>query len=152
MAAIGSIDWNKIRAEYIGGGIGYRKLAEKHHVSFTALKDRGRKEKWPELKAQASQKAATKATQKVASTAAENAAIAARIQQALLLKIERAVNKMPVDATEVRITEGKKTVVFRIKDLSAAYKDMTENVKQQEDSDELKAAKILLDGVESVID
>lgn len=31
------IDWNAIRAEYIGGGISQRKLAKKYGVSDTTL-------------------------------------------------------------------------------------------------------------------
>lgn len=145
------IDWNAIRAEYIGGGISQRKLAAKHGVSFNTLKDIANKEGWHDSREQARNKATTTAQQKVASSAAENAVIAARIQKALLLKIERAVNKMPMDATEVKVVDGQKTVVFRLRDLASSYKDMTENVKQQEDSDTLKAAKELLGGIPSAI-
>ena len=146
------IDWNAICAEYIGGGISQRKLAAKHGVSFNTLKDIANEEGWHGLREQAHNKATTTAQQKVASSAAENAVIAARIQKALLLKIERAVNKMPMDATEVKVVDGQKTVVFRLRDLASSYKDMTENVKQQEDSDTLKAAKELLGGIPSAID
>ena len=59
---------------------------------------------------------------------------------------------MPMDATEVKVVDGQKTVVFRLRDLASSYKDMTENVKQQEDSELLKAAKELLRGVDSAID
>lgn len=153
MASIDNrIDWNAIRAEYIGGGISQRKLAAKHGVSFNTLKDIANEEGWHDLREQAHNKATTTAQQKVASSAAENAVIAARIQKALLLKIERAVNKMPMDATEVKVVDGQKTVVFRLRDLASSYKDMTENVKQQEDSDILKAAKELLGGIPSAID
>ena len=145
------IDWNAIRAEYIGGGISQRKLAAKHGVSFNTLKDIANEEGWHDLREQAHNKATTTAQQKVVSSAAENAVIAARIQKALLLKIERAVNKMPIDATEVKAVDGQKTVVFRLRDLASSYKDMTENVKQQEDSDILKAAKELLGGIPSAI-
>ena len=153
MASIDNrIDWNAIRAEYIGGGISQRKLAAKHGVSFNTLKDIANEEGWHDLREQAHNKATTTAQQKVVSSAAENAVIAARIQKALLLKIERAVNKMPMDATEVKVVDGQKTVVFRLRDLASSYKDMTENVKQQEDSDILKAAKELLGGIPSAID
>lgn len=145
------IDWNAIRAEYIGGGISQRKLAAKHGVSFNTLKDIANAEKWHDLREQAHNNATISAQQKVVSSAAENAVIAARIQKALLLKIERAVNKMPMDATEVKVVDGQKTVVFRLRDLASSYKDMTENVRQQEDSDILKAAKELLGGIPSAI-
>ena len=40
------IDWVPIRAEYIAGQMGYRKLAEKHGVSENALYAHAKKENW----------------------------------------------------------------------------------------------------------
>lgn len=123
------IDWNAIRAEYIGGGTSYRKLAEKHQVSFMVLKTRAKKEDWPGLRTQAEHKASTEATQKAAEAAADNATIAADLKKRLLLRLQRIEEKYPFDATEVRTHEGKSTVVFRIRDLAAAYKDLTEDIQ-----------------------
>ena len=53
------MDWNEIKAEYIAGGTSYRKLAQKHGVSFSTLKDIAIREKWTELKEQAQNKANT---------------------------------------------------------------------------------------------
>ena len=145
------IDWNAIRAEYIGGET-IRALSAKYSVSTTSIFKRSKSEGWECDRQTAKNKSCTKVIQKVASSAAENAVIAARIQKAMLLKIERAINKMPMDATEVKVVDGQKTVVFRLRDLASSYKDMTENVKQQEDSDTLKAAKELLGGIPSAID
>ena len=146
------IDWNAIRAEYIGGGTSFRELAQKYGISKDSVARKSKAEGWHKDRKKACDTSATKSIQKVASSAAENAVIAARIQKALLLKIERTVNKMPMDATEVKVVDGQKTVVFRLRDLASSYKDMTENVKQQEDSDTLKAAKELLGGIPSAID
>ena len=38
------MDWKKLRAEYIAGGTSYRKLAEKHNVSFHTLRKQAAKE------------------------------------------------------------------------------------------------------------
>lgn len=123
------IDWNAIRAEYIGGGTSYRKLAEKHQVSFMVLKTRAKKEDWPGLRTQAEHKARTEATQKVAEAASDNAVIAADIKKRLLLRLKRIEEKYPFDATEIRTHEGKSTVTFRIRDLTAAYKDLTDDIQ-----------------------
>ena len=40
----GSLDWNKIKQEYVTGRIGQRKLAEKYNVSEPVLDRRCRKE------------------------------------------------------------------------------------------------------------
>ena len=122
------IDWNAIRAEYIGGGTSYRKLAEKHQVSFMVLKTRAKKEDWPGLRTQAEHRATTEATQKTADAAADNAVIAADIKKRLLLRLSRMEQKYPFDATEIRTHEGKNTVIFKIRDLTAAYKDLTEDM------------------------
>ena len=122
------VDWNAIRAEYIGGGTSYRKLAEKHQVSFMVLKTRAKKEDWPGLRTQAEHKASTEATQKTAEAAADNAVIAADIKKRLLLRLSRMEQKYPYDATEVRTHDGKNTVTFRIRDLTAAYKDLTSDM------------------------
>lgn len=39
-------DWLKIRNEYVSGSISYRKLAEKHEVSFATLQARAKRENW----------------------------------------------------------------------------------------------------------
>lgn len=127
------VDWNAIRAEYIGGGTSYRKLAEKHQVSFMVLKTRAKKEDWPGLRTQAELKASTEATQKVADATAENATIAAEIKKRLLLRLQRIEERYPFDATEVRAKQGNNFVVFRIRDLTAAYKDLTEDLPKPEE-------------------
>lgn len=55
--------------------------------------------------------------------------IAADIKKRLLLRLSRIEQKYPFDATEIRTHEGKSTVTFRIRDLTAAYKDLTEDIK-----------------------
>ena len=122
------IDWNAIRAEYIGGGTSYRKLAEKYQVSFMVLKTRAKKEDWPGLRTQAEHKASTEATQKTAEAAADNAVIAADIKKRLLLRLSRAEQKFPMDATEVRTQVGKSTAIFKLRDLTAMYRDLTEDM------------------------
>ena len=53
-------DWNKIKAEYIAGGTSYRKLAEKHGVSFNTLKTRAIEEQWYKLRQQSDHETTTK--------------------------------------------------------------------------------------------
>ena len=60
------MDWNKIKAEYIAGGTSYRKLAEKHKVSFNTLQCVARREKWSELRRKAQDKIDTKTVNNIA--------------------------------------------------------------------------------------
>ena len=121
-------DWNAIRAEYIGGGISQRKLAAKHGIPVDKLLKIANREHWKDDREKASNKAATKAQQKTADAAADNAVIAADIKKRLLLRLSRAEQKFPMDATEVRMQNGKSTAIFKLRDLTAAYKDLTEDM------------------------
>ena len=122
------IDWNAIRAEYIGGGISQRKLAKKYGVSDTTLMKKANAEGWHKLREKAESKSTAQAQQKTAEAAADNAVIAADIKKRLLLRLSRAEQKFPMDATEVRTQAGKSTAIFKLKDLTAMYRDLTEDM------------------------
>ena len=66
------MDWSKIKAEYIAGGISYRSLAQKYNISFNTLKRIAVKEGWATLRDKAYNKATTKMVNEVAT---ENAKI-----------------------------------------------------------------------------
>ena len=123
------IDWNAIRAEYISGGISYRKLCEKYGCSFMTLKTKAKKEGWTSLRTQAEHSAITKSVERAADKAADNATLSAEILRSLLLRLKRIEEKYPFDATEIRTQNGKNTVVFRLRDLTSAYKELTENIQ-----------------------
>ena len=59
------MDWKKIKAEYIAGGTSYRKLASKYGVSFSTLRGIAIREKWTELREQASNKSVTKLVESI---------------------------------------------------------------------------------------
>jgi anti-sigma28 factor (negative regulator of flagellin synthesis) len=60
-----SVDWKKIKAEYIAGGTSYRKLAKKYGVSFSTLRNIAIREKWTDLREQASNKSVTKLVESI---------------------------------------------------------------------------------------
>lgn len=126
------VDWNKIRAEYIGGGISQRKLAEKYGVSENTLMKKANHEGWNKLRADAESKSTATAQQKTAKAAADNATIAEEIKKKLLLRLKRIEEKYPMDASEVRTRVGNSTAIYRIRDLTAAYKDLTENMQMND--------------------
>ena len=126
------VDWNAIRAEYIGGGISQRKLAEKHGVSADVLMQKANREKWKKDRDKTLSKATARIQQKSADAIADNATLAQDFRKRLLLRLLRIEAKYPFDATEIRTHEGKSTVTFRIRDLTAAYKDLTEDLTMSE--------------------
>ena len=45
-----TINWIKIKNEYLNTNISQRKLADKYKISFNTLKDRANREKWADLR------------------------------------------------------------------------------------------------------
>ena len=123
------VNWRNIRAEYISGGISYREIAKKYDIPFGTVRHRAQVENWVREREIAEHNVNTMSAQKTAEAAADNAVIAADIKKRLLLRLKRIEEKYPFDATEIRTHEGKSTVTFRIRDLTAAYKDLTEDIQ-----------------------
>ena len=147
MIPIGNVDWNVIKAEYIGGGISQRKLADKHGVNADVLMQRANREQWKKQRDKMESKALARSQQKAAEAIADNATIAARIRTKLLLKLEKEIDKLPdligsehstgiVEYGKNQKTGAKqrKEVVtaYKLRDLSAAYKDLTADMTQTE--------------------
>ena len=128
-----STDCEIIRAEYITGTISHKKLSEKHGVSFNTLIKRANKEKWNEQRTE-THKIVTKAAQrKSARAAADNATLAAGIKRKLLERLDRILEEFPEDnATEVQKFGRTERKVYKLKDLTAMYKDLTSDMPQAE--------------------
>ena len=97
-------DWKKIRAEYIRGGTSYRKLAEKHGVSFGALQQIAKAEKWTDLRRQKHDRSMTKLVEKLADREAEQAVDLQDIALLLARKIREGVEdgRFLVDSQSTR--------------------------------------------------
>ena len=83
-------------------------------------------------------KAQARVEQKIAEAAADNATIAARIKAKLLRKLEKELDSLPESiGTETRqsVIEKKNgtakeaTKVFKLRDLAAAYRDLTADMQ-----------------------
>lgn len=104
-------DWAKIRAEYIGGGTSYRKLAKKHGVSFRTLSSRAISEGWAADRERARNSGVTKAVQRTASEIAANAAKFERARGLMLDHLIAALEQMPKNGgshSRQMITDGGK--------------------------------------------
>lgn len=89
-------------------------------------------EGWAALREKADSKSAAIAQQKTAEAAADNATLAQDIKHRLLERLKRTEAKFPVDATEVRQQKDGKTLVYKLRDLTAAYKDLTDDMPKVE--------------------
>ena len=126
-------DFKKIKAEYIRGGVSYRKLADKYSVSFSAIRRRAEKEKWTDLRTQAEQKASMKIVNSVASQDAKRVEDIQTVADLLLQKIKEGVE----NGTLVVDTQSIRHITSSLKDLRdiKGYKselDMQEQIARIE--------------------
>lgn len=122
-----SVDWKAIKAEYIAGGIGYRKLAEKYGVSFSTLSQLAMREKWTDLRKKANDKADTDLAERIGKRNAKKSAKINDLADRLLDKMEELVD-MLIDGRD-------------LKALASALKDLKEvkGIKDKLDVKEQKA-------------
>lgn len=146
------IDWTAIKAEYIAGGIGQRKLAQKYGVSYNTLRGHSESEGWVKDREAAQRKAIAKATQKTAESAASNAVIAQRIRAKLLARLEREIDALPDSigtnkrqaVTNYEYGLNGKTLKahkdlateYKLRDLTAAWKDLTDGLIMPEKTED----------------
>lgn len=123
-----SVDWKAIKAEYIAGGIGYRKLSEKHGVSFSTLKEVARREKWTDLKEKANHKADTILAETIGK---RNAKKSAKIDKVVDMLLDRICERL-----DDFLIEGKD-----VKSIASALKDIRDmkGIKDKLDVKEQKA-------------
>jgi transposase-like protein len=133
-----SVDWKKIKAEYIRGGTSYRKLAEKYKVPLSTLKRIAHDEDWVALRDQCSAKAATKIVEIESDRQAERMNRLLTVSDKLLEAVEDAVDKF--QAGELLLEKS------ALKSLSGAIKDIKEiqHIKSQLDIEEQKARIAIL--------
>lgn len=119
------MDWRKIKKEYIAGGISYRKLAEKHGVSFSTLEKTARREGWRDLKRQAEEKTATKAVEAVSTRNA---------------RLDKAVD-LALDAVCKYLTTQGQLRAVDLKDVTTALKNLRDlkGIKSEADMREQQA-------------
>lgn len=128
-----SVDWKKIKREYIAGGTSYRKLAEKYNAPFGTLRKVAAKEHWRELRDETRAKTDTKIVETESDKQAERMKRLLTVSDMLLDAVEDAVKKFK--AEELILEKG------ALKSLSGTIKDIKEiqNVKSQLDIEEQKA-------------
>lgn len=105
------VDWKKIKAEYIAGGTSYRKLAQKHGVSFNTLKTRARDEEWYNLRQQKDNRTTTKIVESLSDKDAEKAVNIIDVADKLLTKISELMDDLIID------TQSMKHLTSALKDL-----------------------------------
>lgn len=128
------MDWNKIKQEYISGGISYRKLAEKHGVSESTLSKRAMNEKWAELKAVAAQES----NRRIIKVAANKQRKRMEQLQNVADKVLRGIESIVDEALN---GEGAQLDKSALRQITGALKDIKEihSLKSELDTKEQKA-------------
>lgn len=116
------VNWRRIKAEYIAGGISQRALAEKYGIPWGTFKRRTQREKWTAKRDNAEQQAMQKTAQKTAEAVADNAVTLERIKAKLLAKLDMMIDDYPAtQAAEVRYKTKAVDTIYRMKDIAAIY-------------------------------
>lgn len=120
---------------------------------------RANKEGWATLRKQADSKSVEIAQQKTADAVSENVAIAQRIKAKLLRRLEREIDRLPDNIGSEYVTGGVEygknekgnrirkevTHAYKLRDLTAAYKDLTDDMPKEEDSTAIEKLDALLE-------
>ena len=140
------MNWRKIKAEYLAGGVSQRALAEKYGIAWGTFAKRTRKEKWTAARKRAEQKEVEKVSQKTAETVADNAVALQRIKTKLLNRVESMIDNFPdTNAVEKREKIGNVDYIYRLKDLAAVYSALEDkSIKASVDIEDLSPLSELL--------
>ena len=104
------VDWLAIKTEYITTRTSYRKLAQKYGIHYKVISDRGKAEKWVELRSQHSAKTLTKTLDKICNNQADKMARIDKLTDQLLNKLERAISEL--DLQLCKHTEKTKIIEY----------------------------------------
>ena len=138
-------DWNKIRAEYVAGK-SQAKLAKKYHVSRNMIARRSSAEGWTAARDEAKAEIQRQVVKKTAEAVADNATLAEQIKRKGLETLDRLFDEFAkITSSEHRDYEGMKLVdIKRLRDLTAAYRDLTEDMPKAENVDTLEKLDAML--------
>ena len=123
-------DWQAIKTEYITTDTSYRKLAQKYDVSYNAIGNRSRDEKWQDLRDQHLTKTMTKTMNAIASQQASRAARLQTVADKLLTKVERLVDEGEELLTDTATMRDIARVLKDLKDIQMIKSDA--DMREQE--------------------
>ena len=114
------VNWRKIKAEYIAGGISQRKLAEKHGIPVGTLRKRAHLEMWTTKRKVTDTETEQKVSQKTAEIVADNATLLERAKTGLLRRVVEMIENYPAtSAAEVKTKQNGAILKYSMKDIAA---------------------------------
>ena len=133
MSLIGKPDWNRIRAEYISGSDSLRDMSEKYSVPWSTLRQRAFREKWGEMRKAVQTKVERNVIKETEKKSVDNATLAADIKRKGLIILDGLFDDFAqVRATEHRESRKGITDIKRLRDLTQAFRDLTDDMPSAE--------------------
>ena len=130
------MNWRKIKAEYIAGGISQRALAEKYDIPWGTLRVRANKEKWNSKRKGAEKKAMQKVEQKTAEVVADNAVLLERAKTGLLRLAVEMIEAYPDQkAAEIKKKQNGALITYRMKDIAAVLSVLEDKTQKGQTMD-----------------
>ena len=104
-------DWQAIKTEYITTDTSYRKLAQKYGIHYKVISERGKDEKWVELRSQHKDRTLTKTLDKISDKQSDKMARIDQLTDKLLDKLEQAIEEL--DLQLAKHTDKTKTIEYK---------------------------------------
>lgn len=115
------MDWKRIKAQYVAGGVSLRELSEKHGVSFSTIQKKSMEEKWSDLRKKQGRKTEEKLIEAVSNQEVKKAVDIIDVADKLLEKASELM-EMPLTTQS-------------FKQLTSALKDLKEIKGYKSDAD-----------------
>ena len=130
------MNWRKIKAEYIAGGISQRDLAKKYGIPWGTMKRRTQLEGWAAKRKEAEEKAATKTAQKTAEIVSDNAVLLERAKTGLLRRVVDMIENYPAtSAAEVKTKQNGAILKYSMKDIAAVLSVLEDKTQKGQSAD-----------------
>ena len=130
------MNWRKIKAEYIAGGISQRALAEKYGVPTGTLRKRAHLEKWNTKRKVTETKAEQRVSQKTADAIADNAVLLERAKTGLLRRVVDMIENYPAtSAAEVKTKQNGAILKYSMKDIAAVLSVLEDKTAKGQSAD-----------------
>ena len=110
-------DWKAIKTEYITTDTSYRKLAQKYGLSYNAIGNRSRDEKWQELRDQHLTKTMTKTMNAISNKQADRAAKLIGVSDILLDKVKSLLEADEELLVDTSIMKDVSVILKNLKDI-----------------------------------
>lgn len=124
-------DWQKIKTEYITTDTSYRKLGQKYGIHYKVISERGKDEKWVELRSQHRDETLTKTLDMICKDKVDRAARLSTVADRLLEKVERL---LALDDGLVLDTQGMKHISGVLKDIKEVQMIRSEKDLEEQDA------------------